>query len=201
MKAAACVLACLLLAGCEKAMQDMYDQPRYKPLARSELFADGNSARPLPEQSLPYSEGAFAGPSSGRQGEQHVSADQDLADAAGNPLPVNMALLQRGQERYGIYCLPCHSASGDGDGMVVRRGFPRPPSLHLERLRSASDRHLYEVIGNGWGVMYAYAAPVPPADRWAIVAYIRALQLSQHAELARLPESVRSRLPAAGPSP
>jgi mono/diheme cytochrome c family protein len=112
-----------------------------------------------------------------------------------------MALLQRGQERYSIYCLPCHSPVGDGDGRVVRRGFPRPPNYHEERLRAAPDQHFFDVITHGYGVMHSYADRVPPQDRWAIVAYIRALQLSQHAEVAQMPPALRARLPvlAGGP--
>ncbi len=102
----------------------------------------------------------------------------------------------RGQERYSIYCLPCHSAVGDGDGWIARRGFPHPPSYHEERLRQAPDRHFFDVITNGYGIMYSYADRVEPADRWAIVAYIRALQLSQHAPVDTLPAEVRARLPA-----
>ncbi|HET7401270.1 MAG TPA: cytochrome c, partial [Usitatibacter sp.] len=111
---------------------------------------------------------------------QRIQAD----DASAMPYPVTLALLQRGQERYGIYCVPCHSPLGDGDGMVARRGFPHPPSYHIDRLRRAPDRHFYDVITNGYGVMYAYGDRVAPPDRWAIVAYIRALQRSQGARLA-----------------
>jgi mono/diheme cytochrome c family protein len=97
-----------------------------------------------------------------------------------------MALLRRGQERFNIYCSPCHSPVGDGDGMVARRGFPHPPSYHIDRLRNAPDRYLFDVITQGHGVMRSYADRVPADDRWAIVAYIRALQLSQYARLEDL---------------
>ncbi|MGH8797704.1 MAG: c-type cytochrome, partial [Caldimonas sp.] len=124
------------------------------------------------------------------------------ADAAERlPERPGEALLLRGQERYTIYCMPCHSPAGDGDGPVVRRGFPAPPSYHSERLRGAPDRHYYDVITHGYGVMYPYADRVAPADRWAIVAYIRALQLSQHAPVAALPPELRAQLPAAAPAP
>jgi mono/diheme cytochrome c family protein len=146
----------IVLAGCEKIARNMYDQPRYKPLAASTLFPDGSSARP---------------PVPGT-----VSVD------APSPRPARtLALLEHGRERYDIYCAPCHSPVGDGDGLVARRGFPHPPSYHTERLRKATDQHLYDVITNGYGVMYSYADRVSPQDRWAIVEYIRALQLSQHA--------------------
>ncbi|MGA9420817.1 MAG: cytochrome c, partial [Rhodanobacteraceae bacterium] len=103
-----------------------------------------------------------------------------------NPLPVTPQLLARGRERFDIYCAPCHSRVGDGDGMIARRGFPAPPSYHAQRLRKAPDSHFYDVISNGYGVMYPYADRVAPDDRWAIVAYIRALQVSQHAPASEL---------------
>ena len=107
---------------------------------------------------------------------------------------LDRALLARGRERFNIYCAPCHSVAGDGDGMVPARGFPHPPSYHSARLRSAPDRHFYDVISHGWGVMYPYAARVAPRDRWAIVAYIRALQLSQNATLDDVPAAERAAL-------
>lgn len=189
---AACLGACL--GGCEKGKQDMYDQPRYKPFARSELFADGSSSRPLPPASVPYSNGPFAGTSSGRIGTGNVAEDTAASNARTNPYPVTMQLLRRGQERYEIYCMPCHSPAGDGDGLVARRGFPHPPSYHIERLRQAPDRHIFDVISNGYGIMYSYADRVAPPDRWAIVAYIRALQLSQNANAKNLPPELRQRL-------
>ena len=167
-----------LLVGCEKLARNMYDQPRYKPMHESPLFGDGTSARPPVPGTLAAASGVLAGTSSGRAG-----ADIELERAAAqsapkNPYPVTMQLLRRGQERYDIYCAPCHSPVGDGDGMVARRGFPQPPSYHLERLRKAPDRHLYDVMSSGYGVMASHADRVPPE---AIVAYIRALQLSQYA--------------------
>jgi mono/diheme cytochrome c family protein len=113
------------------------------------------------------------------------------------PVPVDMALLKRGQERYDIFCSPCHSVQGDGDGIVVRRGFPHPPSYAEPALLSATDGHFYDVITNGYGVMFAYGDRIPPADRWAIVAYVRALQLAQHAEVASLTPALRKQLEAA----
>ena len=196
MRAVVALLSLTLLAGCERAKQDMYDQPRYKPFAASRMFDDGSSARTPPEGTQPRARGAFAGSSGGRLGTQAVETDIIAERAQANPYPVDMALLRRGQERFTIYCMPCHSPAGDGDGLVVRRGFPPPPSYHQDRLRNASDRHIYDVIKNGYGVMVPYADRVEPADRWAIVAYIRALQLSQHAPVARLPEADRSRLAA-----
>jgi len=192
-----CLLALSVLAGCEKGMRDMYDQPRYKPFSRSELFADGTSARPLPEGSVLHSQGAFAGTSSGRIGTEDVQRDLAATTAETNPYPVTMELLRRGQQRFSIYCLPCHGPAGDGDGLIARRGFPHPPSYHIDRLRNAPDRHFFDVITNGYGIMYSYADRVAPPDRWAIVAYIRALQLSQHAEVSKLPPQVQRQLDAA----
>ncbi|MEO8714180.1 MAG: cytochrome c [Acetobacteraceae bacterium] len=111
------------------------------------------------------------------------------------PPPVTLALLDRGQEQFRIYCTPCHSELGDGDGMIVQRGFPHPPSYHSAALLEAPTRHFYDVITNGFGVMYSYAARVQPADRWAIAAYIRALQLSQRIPVADLSAEQRKLLP------
>ncbi|HEV2540762.1 MAG TPA: cytochrome c [Frateuria sp.] len=206
-------LSLCALAGCEQAMHDMYDQPKYKPLAPSPLFADGNSARTPPPGSVPMAQGAAADTASGRHGQMPLLPppgpalpldEQGRSLARGevgerryaNPLPVTLALLERGRERFDIYCAPCHGASGSGDGMIVRRGFPAPPSYHTDRLRNAPDSHFYQVISDGYGVMYPYADRIGPHDRWAIVAYIRALQLSQHAPRDRLSPQDLARLPA-----
>jgi mono/diheme cytochrome c family protein len=186
--------AVCLLAGCEGAKQDMYDQPRYKTYAPSPLFEDGASARPPVAGTEPRARGAFADSSGGSKGTDLVQRDIEAEQARTNPYPVDMTLLKRGQDRYMIYCMPCHSPAGDGDGLVVRRGFPAPPTYHQDRLRNVPDRHLYDVIKNGYGVMVPYGDRVEPADRWAIVAFIRALQLSQHADAASLPPDVRARL-------
>jgi mono/diheme cytochrome c family protein len=111
------------------------------------------------------------------------------------PPPVTLALLQRGQERFNIYCSPCHGRVGDGHGMIVQRGFPAPPSYFIDRLLAAPSQHFYDVITNGYGAMYSYADRVTPQDRWAIVAYIRALQASQHAAIAQLSPSEKAELP------
>lgn len=183
-----------LLAGCEQAKQDMYDQPKYKPFAPSTMFSDGTSARPLPQNSVMHALGPFSGTSSGRIGEETVQRNQQAESAKRIPYPVTMQLLKRGQERFNIYCAPCHSPAGDGDGLIARRGFPHPPSYHIDRLRQADDRHFYDVITHGYGIMYPYADRVEPPDRWAIVAYIRALQLSQHAQAEKLPADLRAHL-------
>jgi len=194
------------LSGCEKAMQNMYEQPKYKPLTPSSLWADGRSSRPLETGVVPHSGGVLAATSSGRQEEQPLPApartvlpldDRGIsrvnssANTSSNanrstPLPMTMAALRRGQDRFDIFCAPCHSVTGDGDGMVVRRGFPPPQSFHTPKLRAASDAHLFDVITYGYGVMYPFEDRIAMSDRWAIVAYIRALQLSQDARLDEL---------------
>ncbi|HEX7369490.1 MAG TPA: cytochrome c [Rhodanobacteraceae bacterium] len=199
-----CGIAALALAGCERGMHEMYDQPKYKPLTSSPLWHNGDSSRPQVAGTQPYSAGALAGVSSGRLDRVKLvpppgpvsgvnAAGKPLAQAGlaaspgyANPLPITPALLARGQQRFNIYCAPCHSRAGDGDGMIAERGFPHPPSYHTPALRNAPDSHFYKVITDGYGVMYSYADRVSPHDRWAIVAYIRALQLSQHAPRADL---------------
>jgi mono/diheme cytochrome c family protein len=191
LQVAVSVVAVFGLSGCERAMKDMYVQPKLGPDAASPLFADGKSSRPPPAGSVPMAMGDLAKTSSGRRGQQEL-AERDAADAASTMPPTTSALLQRGQARYDIYCAPCHSPVGDGDGMIARRGFPRPPSYHLARLRESSDRHFFDVITQGYGVMLPYADRVTPQDRWAIVAYIRALQASQDVPLAHRAPSLRA---------
>jgi mono/diheme cytochrome c family protein len=180
----------LLLVACEKVMRDMYDQPKYKNFRPSSLFDNGASARQQPPGTIEQSAGVLAGTSSGRVGEAIVNARIAAEQAQANPYPITMDFLKHGQERFNIYCAPCHSPIGDGDGMITRRGFPHPPSYHIDRLRKLPDRHFYDVITNGYGIMYSYADRVPPEDRWAITAYIRALQLSQNATLPDAPEDI-----------
>ena len=212
--ALACTAIALALSGCEKAMQDMYNPPRYKPLGASAFWPDGRASRPEVAGAIAYSGGASAGTSSGRLGvlplpvqqaptypvddAGRVKADLTPASAqplvASNPLPLDRQTLERGRQRFDIYCSPCHSVVGDGDGMIVRRGFPSPPSYHTDRLRNAPDAHFYSVITNGYGMMYSYADRVAPDDRWAIVAYIRALQLSQNARIDDVPPQRRAEL-------
>lgn len=175
----AALIAALCLAGCEKLARNMYDGAKEKPLRPSEAFDDGNSSRPQVEGTVPRVRGILASTSSGRAGVEAENRRLDAERASAIPFPVTMDLLARGRERFDIYCAPCHSRLGDGDGMVARRGFPHPPSYHIDRLRNAPDRHFYDVITDGYGVMYPYGDRVAPEDRWAIVAYIRALQLSQ----------------------
>jgi len=170
------LLATLALAGCR---QDMHDQPRFKPLARNDFFPDLRSARPQVEGTVArgqWREDTYF--YSGKVGSQPGDAI---------PFPVTQEVLARGQERFNIFCSPCHSRLGDGNGMIVQRGFRPPPSFHTERLRKAPLGYFYGVITNGFGAMPEYASQIPPRDRWDIVAYIRALQLSQNAGTADVP--------------
>lgn len=197
---AVAVLCCgLALTGCERLMRDMYEQPRYDPGEASPLFPDGKASRAPPPGTVPRAMGDLAATSSGRRGEDEVLA-QAAAEQATRMPAVTHELLHRGQERYNIYCMPCHGPVGEGDGPVVRRGFPPPPSYHQDRLRAASEQHFFEVITQGHGIMPSYADRVAPTDRWAIVAYIRALQLSQYAPVAELPPALQTALHAAPPS-
>jgi hypothetical protein len=170
-------LGLLFIAGCR---QDMHDQPRYEALEPSDFFADGRSARPLVEGTV--ARGHL------RDDELMFAGRIDGEPAQVLPFPVTRAVLERGQERYNIYCTPCHDHVGNGQGMIVQRGLRPPPSFHIERLRQAPVGHFFDVITNGYGAMANYAVEVAVADRWAIVAYIRALQLSQYADVAKLPE-------------
>ena len=188
---ATAIAAGLALSACERTMKDMYEQPRLGPDAASPLFADGKGSRPPPPGSVAMAMGDLAKTSGGRRGQQELD-ERDAADRAQATPPLTRALLLRGQERYDIYCAPCHSPVGDGDGMIVRRGFPRPPSYHQARLRDVPDRHFFDVITQGYGVMPPYADRVTPQDRWAIVAYIRALQASQATPAASLPPALRA---------
>ena len=196
MKAALVLMLSLCaLAGCERTMKDMYVQPKLGPDAASPLFPDDKGSRPPPPDSVAMAEGDLAKTSGGLHGRDAVVAD-DAAAAASAPPAIDLALLQRGQQRYDIYCTPCHSPLGDGDGLVARRGFPSPPTFHQPRLRGAPDRHLFDVVTQGYGVMPAFADRTTPRDRWAIVAYVRALQLSQNVPADRLPPGMRAALSA-----
>lgn len=180
---AALSLVLLTGAGCR---QDMHDQPKYTAYKPSNFFADGRSARPVVE---------------GTVAQGHLNEDELLhAGKVGGqpatlfPFAVDEALMRRGRERYDIFCSPCHGLAGEGDGMVVQRGYRRPPSFHVDRLREAPPGHLYDVITSGFGAMPDYAAQIPVRDRWAIVAYMRALQLSQNAYGPELSPEAQGRL-------
>ena len=173
------VPALVCLAAVSACRQDMHNQPKYRPLDATTFFADGSSARPLVEGTVARGTLQDDGPFyTGKSG------DTPIAEL---PIAVTEAVLDRGQERYAIFCTPCHAESGDGRGMVVQRGYRQPPSLHEERLRTAPAGYFFDVMTNGFGAMPDYRAQVAAADRWAIVAYIRALQLSQRAAAGDVP--------------
>jgi cbb3-type cytochrome c oxidase subunit III len=180
---AAVAAAVTLIASCR---QDMQNQPKYKDLRGSAFFADGRSARPLVEDTVArgflYADQKFA---TGKSGNEFV---------AELPVPLTRPLLERGRERFNIYCSPCHGATGDGLGVVVQRGYRQPPSLHIDRLRAVPVGYLFDVMTHGFGAMPDYAAQIPPADRWAIAAYERALQLSQRATIQDVPAAERPQL-------
>jgi mono/diheme cytochrome c family protein len=174
------LLAVGLFAGCHS---DMYDQPRGKPLGASRFFQDGQVARPLVEGTVPHSQA--------KEDELLLTGKLDGQLSNTFPFRVSKEVLDRGRERYTIYCSPCHGLLGDGKGMIVRRGFPPPPSFHSDTLRAKPVGHYVDVITHGLGKMFPYADRVQPRDRWAIAAYIRALQLSQNAQARELSESQR----------
>jgi mono/diheme cytochrome c family protein len=159
----------------------MYNQPKAKAYSQSDFFRDGTSARPLPEHAVEY-HGYNV-----NQADNAGLTNGLLVTQLPAPLTLTPELLERGRERYDIYCAVCHGLTGTGNGEVVQRGYPAPPSYHSERLRQAPLGHFYDVITNGYGAMYSYAGRVEPTDRWAIAAYIRALQLSQQAAAADVP--------------
>lgn len=164
----------------------MHDQPRYEPLEGSSFFADQRSARPLVEGTVPR---GFL-----RTDEQLYTGKSGGQPVDTFPFPITKQVLERGRERYNIYCSVCHGRDGTGNGMIVQRGFTHPPSFHIDRLRQAPVGHFFNVMTNGIGAMYSYASRVRPEDRWAIAAYIRALQLSQNATLDDVPPQERQRL-------
>lgn len=180
------VLLCLWLSACQ---QQMADQPRHEPLQKSEFADDQRASRPLVE---------------GTVARGHLRDDAHLyrgliggKPADKFPFVIDKQALLRGQERYNIFCAPCHDQIGGGQGMIVRRGLRAPASFHIDRLRATPDGTFFEYITEGFGVMPDYAQQISPEDRWAIVAYIRALQLSQNARLSDLAESERRRLESA----
>lgn len=160
----------VLMTGCR---QDMHDQPKFKPLRANSFFADGRSARPLvagtvARGTLQEDDHLFTG----RVNNEFVTTF---------PFPVTEQVIRRGQERFNIFCSPCHGQLGDGEGAIVQRGLKHPPSYHIDRLREVPVGYFFNVITNGFGAMFDYSDRIPAKDRWAIIAYIRALQLSQHA--------------------
>ena len=187
---------CLLALGCR---YDMQDQPRYKAYKESDFFSDKRASRNLPEGTVPRGflradKALYAGKTdTNGQTPAPNPAATPAVDAAGNslvtdfsglvgefPVPVTKDLIDRGEQRYKVFCIVCHGPVGNGDGMIVRRGFSKPPTYNDDRLRNAPVGHFFDVITNGQGKMNGYAAQIPPADRWAIVSYIRTLQISQN---------------------
>ena len=186
------VLALFMAMGCEgttdieRLRQEMYNQSRFEPLEKNTFFADQRSSRP-------WIKGTVA--------RGHLRTDAHLytgmidgKPAETFPFPITRDVILRGRERYNIYCSPCHGQEGDGRGMVVRRGMKQPPSYHIERLQNETPGYFFDVMTNGFGAMYSYASRIKPRDRWAIIAYIQALQLSQNATLDDVPADVRQRL-------
>jgi cbb3-type cytochrome c oxidase subunit III len=178
-----------LLTGCRR---DMQDQPKYIPLRPSTFFADGRSERPLVEGTV--ARGHLDGDTAFYTGK----IDNKPIEAF--PFPITRAVLNRGQERFNIYCALCHDRLGNGKGMIVQRGYnhPPPPSYHIDRLRKVPVGYLFDVIANGLGAMPDYAAQIEPRDRWAIVAYVRVLQLSQNASVNDVPAEARAALTKGG---
>jgi mono/diheme cytochrome c family protein len=178
--------AAVLTLGLAACRQDMHDQPRYEPYERSETFADRRASR------LPVAGTVARGQ---LHDDEHLETGR-IGDQFADTFPsaVTLDVVQRGQQRYEIYCTPCHGRSGRGNGMIVQRGYRPPPSFHIDRLRQERPGYFYDVITRGFGAMPDYAAQITVRDRWAIVAYIRALQLSQNATLSDVPPAQREEL-------
>jgi mono/diheme cytochrome c family protein len=179
-------LCALALASCRP---DMSNQPRAKPLSQSDFFSDGTNARPQPLHSVAWQDA--------RENNALSTGLTNGTYVTQLPIKLTPQLLNRGRERFDAICAECHDRTGSGNGMVVQRGFPQPPSFHVERLRTAPIGHFYDVITNGYGVMYPYASRVDPEDRWAIAAYIRALQLSHNARPSDIDPADRAKLEGA----
>ncbi len=182
----AIVFACLF--GLTACRQDMHDQPKYEPLEQSSFFADQRSSRAPVEGTV--ARGQL------KEDDHFYTGKINNQPVHTFPMELDEQLVQRGQERYNIFCSPCHDKTGQGLGMIVQRGFKRPPSFHIDRLREAPVGYYFDVMTNGFGVMASYSDQVTPEDRWAIIAYIRALQISQNATLADLPEEEKQKLEA-----
>jgi mono/diheme cytochrome c family protein len=193
--------ALIVVAGCAliACRQDMHDTPRYEPLEASAFFTDGSSAR------MPVANTVSRNPLSDTDELLYTGKiNGTLANAF--PMAITAAVLARGQERYNIFCAPCHGRTGKGDGTIVQRGMRQPPSFMEDRLRNAAAGYFFDVMTHGFGAMQDYASQIPVEDRWAIVAYERALQFSQHAAIDDVPDNLRGTLdqpatPAAGAPP
>lgn len=182
------VLASLSALGCR---QDMHDQPKLKPYAHSDFFADERASRQLVAGTV--ARGQL------REDARVFTGKQDGKFAADTPFPITLEMLQHGQERFAIFCTPCHGQTGRGDGIVVRRGYRKPTSFHDDRLRGEPVGYYFDVMTNGFGAMPDYAAQVSVHDRWAIAAYVKTLQLSQHADVEQLGIQVPAKSDAAEP--
>jgi mono/diheme cytochrome c family protein len=194
--AIAAIALSVALAGCR---QDMHDSPRYEPLEASSFFPDGHSARPVVSNTVARGQ---------LREDEHLYTGKIAGQLTTDfPMPVTSDVMARGQERFDVFCAPCHGRTGDGNGMIVQRGFRKPPSYYEDRLVNAPVGYLYDVMTNGFGAMQDYAAQVPVADRWAIAAYIRALQLSRRGTMNEVPTERREELesspvtPAPPPAP
>jgi len=179
-------LCAFAFAGCDYTLrQDMANQPRQNPLSPAPIFQDGRSERPIPDNTV-------------ARGSIADDALFTPKDSNAFPLSLTQELLARGQDRYNIFCSPCHGIQGDGQGMVTMRGMKHPPTYHQDRVRNEPNGYFFDVITNGFGAMNGYSAQLTPHDRWAIVAYVRALQLSRNAHIAELPANLRDKLAAGG---
>lgn len=187
--AAAVAFLAVALGACR---QDMHDQPKYEAYEASVFFPDETSARPIPDGTVARGQLLEDSP-------LYSGFGADEQPVTRIPLPVDERTLLAGRVKYDSFCAPCHDRVGTGQGMVVRRGFKQPPSLHIERLRQESAGYFFDVISNGFGQMPSYSAQIAPEDRWAVVAYVRALQLSQHAPMAALSAEERQQALAGGP--
>jgi hypothetical protein len=180
---ATAILGVALLGGCR---QDMHDQPKLEPFEASAFFQDGRASRPLLPGTVARGE---------LQDDEHLYRGRLNGEPARSfPFEVTREVLERGRQRYAIYCTPCHDATGSGNGLVVQRGMKRPESFHVERLREAPPGYFFDVITNGFGAMFDYADRIEPRDRWAVVGYVRALQLSQNATIDDVPPDAREEL-------
>lgn len=178
--------ASALLVSVAACRQDMHDQPKYTALQESDFFADGQASRPLVANTV----------ARGQLNEDTLltAGKEGTAVATVFPFPVTDQVMARGQERFDVFCAPCHGRTGMGDGMIVRRGYRRPPALGEQRLIDAPVGHIFDVVTNGFGAMPDYAEQIPVPDRWAIAAYVRALQLSTHASVEDVPAADRGKL-------
>ena len=184
------LIAVVAISGCRL---DMHLQPKYLPYAPTQFFRDGRSERQPVEGTV--ARGQL------RLDELLYTGRENGVESNRFPFPITRADLKRGRERYNVFCTPCHDYTGRGNGMIVQRGFPHPPSYHIDRLRNAPVGHFFDVMTNGFGAMYSYGSRIDPQDRWRIAAYVRALQLSQHATIDDVPANERPKLTAAsGPA-